>query len=152
MEKELIYFSKIGFIKIKYEKNFITGIKMSNAKEENITFENELTKNTIKQLNEYFSLQRKKFDIAIKLNGTTFQKKVWNALLEIPYGQTKTYKQIAQEVGNSKASRAVGNANNKNPIAIVVPCHRVIGANNKLVGYAGGLEIKKKLLKLEQSI
>ena len=82
--------------------------------------------------------------------GTEFQKKVWNALLEIPYGETKSYKQIAKRVGNEKASRAVGMANNKNQIIIIVPCHRVIGSNKKLVGYAEGLEMKESLLNLEK--
>ncbi len=81
--------------------------------------------------------------------GTDFQKKVWQALCEIPYGETFSYKKVAQKIGNEKACRAVGMANNKNPIAIIVPCHRVIGENGKLVGYAGGLEVKKKLLVLE---
>ncbi len=82
-------------------------------------------------------------------NGTVFQKKVWNALCNIPYGETRSYKQVAEAVGNNKASRAVGMANNKNPIMIVIPCHRVIGSNGSLVGYAGGLDIKEKLLFLE---
>ena len=83
------------------------------------------------------------------MEGTPFQKKVWNALQNIPYGETRTYKQIAEEIGNPKACRAVGMANNKNPMIIVVPCHRVIGANGKLVGYGGGLEMKRALLDLE---
>lgn len=82
--------------------------------------------------------------------GTPFQKEVWNALLSIPYGETRSYGQIAEQVGNPKACRAVGLANNRNPIAIVIPCHRVIGADGRLVGYGGGLHIKERLLALEQ--
>lgn len=102
-----------------------------------------------KQLNEYFLKQRKKFDLPIRFEGTDFQKRVWNALLDIPYGETKTYLQIATQLGDRNATRAVGLANGKNPISIIVPCHRVIGANSKLTGYAGGLENKDFLLKLE---
>ena len=101
------------------------------------------------QLEEYFNGNRTQFDFPIEMIGTDFQKLVWNALCDIPYGQTRTYKQIAEAVGNPKACRAVGMANNRNPIAVVVPCHRVIGSNNKLVGYASGVELKKTLLDLE---
>ncbi len=105
---------------------------------------------TAKQLDEYATGSRTTFDLPILLHGTEFQKQVWNALLQIPYGSTVSYKQIAQNIGNPKACRAVGLANNKNPISIVVPCHRVVGTNGSLTGYAGGLELKKKLLELEQ--
>lgn len=113
--------------------------------------ETELIKKAKKQLDEYFNGERKKFNLPLELKGTEFQRKVWKALINIPYGRTKTYKEIAIEVGNEKACRAVGMANNKNPIAIIIPCHRVIGSNNKLVGYAGGLELKEKLLSLEKT-
>lgn len=105
---------------------------------------------TIKtQLTQYFNGDRKFFDIPLNLNGTVFQKMVWNTLNTIPYGQTKNYGEIANIIGNQKASRAVGGANNKNKIAIIVPCHRVIGANGALIGYAGGLDKKKYLLEHE---
>ena len=107
---------------------------------------------TIVQLSEYFSGRRKKFDLPLSLSGTEFQKRVWEALMEIPYGETRTYGQIARVTGNPKASRAVGMANNKNPVPIVVPCHRVIGTSGDLTGYAGGLDIKRILLKLEGSL
>jgi len=112
--------------------------------------ETPLIKKTYSELDEYFCGKRKTFDIPLFLDGTDFQKKVWEKLLKIPYGKTKTYKEIAVLIGNENASRAVGGANNKNPIAILVPCHRVIGSNNSLVGYAFGLEAKKRLLKLEK--
>ena len=103
-----------------------------------------------KQLSQYFSGKRREFSLPLDMRGTPFQIKVWNALLKIPYGQTASYKDIACAVGNSKACRAVGNANNKNPLPILIPCHRVIGSNAALTGYAGGLEVKKFLLDLEK--
>ncbi|MCD7722910.1 MAG: methylated-DNA--[protein]-cysteine S-methyltransferase [Clostridiales bacterium] len=102
------------------------------------------------QIKEFLAGERKAFDVDFKLCGTDFQKKVWAALLEIPYGTTKSYKEIAQAVNSPKACRAVGMACNKNPIMIIVPCHRVIGSNGQLVGWAGGLEIKKALLETEK--
>ncbi|MCX5469436.1 methylated-DNA--[protein]-cysteine S-methyltransferase [Acinetobacter nematophilus] len=105
---------------------------------------------TQKQLNEYFQGQRTQFDLVLDFAGTEFQQKVWQALLTIPFGETRSYKQIAEQIGNVKAVRAVGAANGKNPISIIAPCHRVVGANGKLVGFAGGLENKDVLLKLEK--
>ncbi|MEJ2898588.1 methylated-DNA--[protein]-cysteine S-methyltransferase [Acinetobacter sp. NS-4] len=107
---------------------------------------------TQKQLNEYFAGKRQQFDLPLDFEGTEFQQKVWQALLTIPFGQTRSYRDIAQQVGNVKAVRAVGAANGKNPISIIAPCHRVVGANGKLVGFAGGLENKEILLKLESSL
>ncbi|NLZ27419.1 MAG: methylated-DNA--[protein]-cysteine S-methyltransferase [Firmicutes bacterium] len=104
------------------------------------------------QLKEYFSGKRKLFDLPVAPGGTAFQSRVWEALLDIPYGQTRSYGQIAQAVGNRKAARAVGMANSQNPISIVIPCHRVIGFNGKLVGYGGGLDRKAYLLELEKTI
>lgn len=104
---------------------------------------------TVQQLNEYFQGKRQKFDLPLDFEGTEFQQKVWQALLTIPFGETRSYKQIAEQVGNVKAVRAVGAANGKNPISIIAPCHRVVGANGKLVGFAGGLENKDILLKIE---
>lgn len=105
-----------------------------------------------KQLKEYFKGKRTKFEIPLNPKGTEFMKNVWKELLKIPYGETRTYKEIAEKIGNSKASRAVGMANNKNPIPIIIPCHRVIGSNNKLVGYALGLDMKQYLLDLEREV
>lgn len=110
---------------------------------------NEL-KQAYNELKEYFEGNREYFNFRIKLDGTEFQKKVWKALMNIPYGETRSYKDIATQIGNPKASRAVGMANNKNRVPIVIPCHRVIGSNKKLVGYAGGLHIKTYLLELEK--
>lgn len=102
-----------------------------------------------KQINEYLDGQRTVFSLPFSLVGTDFQKKVWGELLKIPYGTTKSYKEIAINIGNEKASRAVGMANHNNPLPIIIPCHRVIGANGLLIGYAGGMEIKKSLLEIE---
>ena len=102
------------------------------------------------KVNEYFEGQRQVFDLPLDFEGTEFQQKVWQALLTIPFGETRSYKQIAEQIGNVKAVRAVGAANGKNPISIITPCHRVVGANGKLVGFAGGLENKDVLLQLEQ--
>ncbi len=103
------------------------------------------------QLREYFQGKRKVFQLPIAPEGSPFRMKVWNALTKIPYGETRSYKQIAEAVGNAKACRAVGGANNKNPISIVVPCHRVIGADGSLTGYAGGTDKKSFLLELEKN-
>lgn len=111
--------------------------------------ETPLIKMAAKQLDEYFNGERQQFDFPLDLTGTIFQTKVWQELLKIPYGQTKSYKDIAAAINNPKAYRAVGMANNKNRIMIVVPCHRVISSDNKLTGYAGGLEKKEFLLNLE---
>lgn len=104
---------------------------------------------TERQLNDYFAGRRTRFEIQLAAEGTAFQKDVWAALSSIPFGQTRSYAQIAQQIGRPKAVRAVGAANGRNPISIVVPCHRVIGSNGKLTGFAGGLEAKSVLLKLE---
>lgn len=104
---------------------------------------------TEQELAEYFAGNRKLFSVNLNFVGTKFQKKVWQALLTIPFGETRSYGQIAKQIGNSKASRAVGAANGKNPISIIAPCHRVIGTSGKLVGFVGGLKIKAHLLFLE---
>ncbi|ATO20980.1 glycosyltransferase [Acinetobacter sp. LoGeW2-3] len=103
------------------------------------------------QLEQYFAGQRTCFDVPLDFAGTAFQKSVWQALLNIPYGETRTYREIALEIGNPKAVRAVGAANGRNPISIIAPCHRVIGTNGTLVGFAGGLERKEILLNIEQN-
>ena len=108
-----------------------------------------ITRSTASQLREYFAGQRKTFDLPFELIGTEFQKKVWNALANIPFGETQTYRQQAESIGNPTAIRAVGGTNGKNPIWVILPCHRVIGTSGKLTGYAGGLEMKKFLLELE---
>jgi methylated-DNA-[protein]-cysteine S-methyltransferase len=104
---------------------------------------------TERQLEEYFAGRRKVFDLALDVSGTEFQKKVWGALLAIPYGETRTYAEIARQIGHPTAVRAVGAANGRNPLSIVAPCHRVIGSSGALTGFAGGLVVKAQLLHLE---
>ena len=147
MECTYKYNSKIGAVFITADENNVLEIKFSSDKTNFSS--NPLIKKTIKQLNEYFEGKRIVFDLPLKLQGTEFQQRVWQELQKIRYGEIKTYAEIAEAVGNKKAARAVGNANNKNNIAIVIPCHRVIGCNGSLTGYSGGTEIKKKLLDLE---
>lgn len=143
-----VYKSKLGNIKIRADEKSILTVSFTD---ETVNFlnKNEIIDETIKQLEEYFVGKRKNFNLPIKPQGTEFQKKVWNELLKIPYGEKRSYKDISNMVNNENASRAVGNACNKNPITIIIPCHRVIGRNNKLVGYAYGKELKKALLSLE---
>lgn len=150
----MIYFKEyncvIGKLYITADEKSILSVgfcKPQNINEKKI---NPIIIECIKQLDLYFLGDLKKFDLPLNPIGTEFQKQVWHALLNIPYGKTRTYKEIAIRIGNANASRAVGNANNKNPIAIIIPCHRVTGKNNKLVGYAGGLDKKEILLALEK--
>jgi len=111
----------------------------------------ELTDKAAEQLSEYFAGKRREFDIPLDPCGSDFQCKVWKALKKIPYGQTRSYKQVAYMINNPNACRAVGLANNKNQIWIIIPCHRVIGSDGKLVGYGGGLAMKQKLLEIESN-
>ena len=143
------YFEKFGYIfEIVCDDFYLLKLKTTDKKGEIIP--NALTDKVKKQLSQYFSGERKIFDIPVFFNGTDFQSKVWNELLNIPYGETRSYFDIAKAIGNEKASRAVGNANNKNPIWIIVPCHRVIGKNGKLAGYGGGIKLKEILLNIEK--
>lgn len=138
------------YITLAANENSIKELSFGKHFHENAVYQKtKLITSAEAQLTEYLEGKRKYFDLPIAPEGTDFQKKVWERLMQIPYGKTKSYGQIAAETGNPKASRAVGNANNKNPIAIIIPCHRVIGKNGKLTGYAGGLDIKKTLLNLE---
>lgn len=113
--------------------------------------ESPLLQEAARQLTAYFQGQLRDFSLPLRPEGTAFQRSVWEQLQRIPYGQTCSYGDIARACGNPKASRAVGMANNRNPISIIIPCHRVIGANGKLVGYGGGLDIKIRLLELEKT-
>jgi len=117
-----------------------------------IAAETPLIKDAHKQLDEYFNKKRKIFDLPLLPKGTEFQLAVWNALRTIPYGETRSYMDIAALIGNPKACRAVGMANNRNPVVIIIPCHRVIGRDKSLTGYGGGLEVKRFLLELENVI
>ena len=117
---------------------------------QNRSMPSPLQRTVEEQLLEYFEGKRKKFELPLSPDGTVFQKKVWNALLDIPYGEERSYQDIAVAVGSPKGCRAVGMANHNNPIIIVIPCHRVIGKSGKLVGYGGGLDMKERLLSLEK--
>lgn len=143
------YETKIGTIGIRENSKYITDIFFSKKDTNDNIEETELIKECFLQLKQYFEGNRRSFDLPIQPKGTEFQKMVWNELSKIPYGETKSYKDIALAIGNEKACRAVGMANNKNPIPIIIPCHRVIGSNKKLVGYSGGIDVKEKLLNIE---
>lgn len=149
MNNIFFYETEIGIIGIRENNKLITDIFFSKVDTNDNIEETDLIKECFKQLKEYFEGNRRVFDLPIETRGTEFQKKVWDELLKIPYGETKSYKDIAIAIGNEKACRAIGMANNKNHIPIIIPCHRVIGSNGKLVGYAGGLNVKEKLLNIE---
>lgn len=152
MKYIFFYDTVVGNICLAEEDHCITNLYFKDEWDVEGAQEKEtpLIKEAKKQLDEYFVGNRKEFDLPLKPMGTEFQQKVWNALLEIPYGETRYYGEIADNIGNPKAPRAVGLANNRNPISIFIPCHRVIGKSGKLVGYGGGLHIKELLLKLEK--
>ncbi len=143
--------TKIGYLTITEENSAINCVLFGKQNPGGDFILTPLINNAFNQIEEYLEGKRKEFDIEINPKGTDFQKMVWNELLKIPYGETRSYKDIAARVNNPKGSRAVGMANNKNPIPIIIPCHRVIGSNGKLTGYAGGVNIKEKLLRIEQS-
>ncbi len=113
--------------------------------------DNPVLAQTRKELDEYLKGERKEFDIPLLMVGSDFQKSVWDALMKVPYGTTSTYLSLAKKINNEKAVRAVANANGANAIGVIIPCHRIIGSDGKLVGYGGGLQVKKRLLKLEKS-
>ena len=143
--------TKIGKIIIIEQDGKIIKLQINSDLENEIKVKDtELLIKTANQLKEYFAGQRKNFDVPLNPKGTEFMKKVWTALCEIPYGEVYSYKQIAEKIGNPKASRAVGMANHNNPIPIIIPCHRVVGSNGRLVGYELGLEMKNFLLELEK--
>lgn len=140
--------TKFGYLTISEKDNHIIEIKWEERNGGCLT---TLLKEAFNQIEEYLDGKRFHFDLPLLAKGTEFQQRVWSELRKIPYGETRSYKDIAIAIGNPKASRAVGMANNKNPLGIVVPCHRVIGSNGSLTGYAGGLGVKEKLLYLERA-
>ena len=148
--------SPVGALKLIASDNGLAAILWENDKPNRVRLgtmtqddSHPVLRETQKQLADYFAGKRRAFDMPLDFKGTDFQKKVWSALLTIPFGETRSYAQIAQQIGSPKAVRAVGAANGKNPISIIAPCHRVIGANGKLTGFAGGLTVKARLLGLE---
>lgn len=146
------YELEIGKVGIAEKDGKITNLYFANDKvpEDIVVYETTILKEAGNQLKSYFEGTLKQFSLPLEPAGTTFMKKVWMGLCDIPYGETVSYKEIAIKVGNPNASRAVGLANNRNPIPIFIPCHRVIGKNGSLTGYSGGLEIKKILLEIEK--
>lgn len=146
MRHVFTYFSPIGPLSLVEEEGFLVEINFEDA---GTSEETPLLLEAARQLSQYFAKTRTSFSIPLNPKGTAFQRKVWGALQEIPWGETRTYGEIAAQIGSPKACRAVGMANHRNPLPIVIPCHRVIGANGKLVGYGGGLDIKEALLRLE---
>lgn len=146
--KKYSYKTPLGNITIQEKDNKISAVSFGDVEGEMI--ETVLIKRAYTQLCEYFARKRRVFNLPLLLEGTEFQIKVWTALQKIEYGKTLSYRDVAEIIGSPRASRAVGNANNKNKIAIIIPCHRVIGSNGSLTGYAGGLSVKKFLLNLEK--
>ena len=148
--------SPVGILKLVATENALVAVLWENENPKRVRLaelieqvNHPILLETQKQLREYFVGTRQQFDLPLDFEGTVFQKKVWQALLSIPFGETRSYRDIAEQVGNIKAVRAVGAANGKNPISIIAPCHRVVGVNGKLVGFAGGLNNKEILLRLE---
>ncbi len=149
--------SPVGILKLVATENALVAVLWENENPKRVRLaelieqvDHPILLETQKQLCEYFAGTRQQFDLPLDFEGTVFQKKVWQALLGIPFGETRSYRDIAEKVGNIKAVRAVGAANGKNPISIIAPCHRVVGVNGKLVGFAGGLNNKEILLGLEK--
>lgn len=150
--KTAYYKTKIGIIKLTYQEKIY---KIELVKEVNsINEKTSQTDKVIKEINQYLSKYRKEFSIfdLVRLEGTRFQKEVWHELQNIPYGETRSYKGIAKNIGNENAVRAVASAIGKNPLMIIIPCHRVIGSDGKMHGYAYGINLKKYLLDLESKI
>jgi methylated-DNA-[protein]-cysteine S-methyltransferase len=154
MKRFTYYTSPLGIVTIQGCDEGLLGIwfETHTTKPEDLGIQDDsfaLFEKTKQQLDGYFAGEREHFSVPIAAEGTPFQQSVWQALTRIPFGETWSYQQLADEIGNPKAVRAVGLANGKNPVSIIVPCHRVIGKNGKLTGYAGGVERKSALLKLE---
>lgn len=147
---EAIISSPLGNLLLVENENQITGLAFTDDKITPLP-DNELLSLTKYQLDEYFAGQRQEFMLALKPNGTDFQQKVWQELLLIPYGTTVSYQEVANRLGDPKCIRAAASANGQNPIAIIIPCHRVIGSHGEMTGYAGGIQRKKDLLTLEKA-
>ncbi|MFI3247907.1 MAG: methylated-DNA--[protein]-cysteine S-methyltransferase [Rikenellaceae bacterium] len=146
-----IYNTAVGYIRIEHHNHKVSKLEILADEPANLGVTNDFSEIVFNQLLEYFRGERREFDIEVDISScTTFQQRIYIELQKIPYGETRTYKEIATLAGNPKASRAVGLANNRNPITIIIPCHRVIGSRGDLVGYASGLDVKRFLLDLEK--
>lgn len=150
MKKFYYYESPIETLTLISEGDYLIGLEFGRKEINGEEEKSEIIEEAINQLEDYFIGNIKDFNLPIKFYGTEFQKKCWNSLLEIPYGETRTYKDIAETVDCPKGYRAVGLADNRNPISIIAPCHRVIGSDGKLIGFGGGLDKKEYLLNLEK--
>lgn len=148
MTNKFYYKSPIGVLEIELKNDIVLGLKVVESCD-NVSEVTGYFAEVAKQLDEYFAGKRTKFELNISPKGTEFQKKVWKNLLKIPYGKTKSYQEIAEAIGNPNAQRAVGSACNKNPILLIIPCHRVVSKSGKLTGFACGLVVKQKLLNIE---
>ena len=146
------YYTDIGLMSIIEAKDKIVEISINKKINNAHKIETDLIKHTYQEIQEYLNGKRIYFDIPILIQGTEFQKKVWEKLISVPYGEVVNYKFIATQLGNPNSSRAVGNACNKNPLLIIVPCHRILGSDKSLKGFAAGIEIKEKLLNLEARV
>lgn len=145
------YQTELGQVCIADDGQAITNVCLpGESAPDGIDIETALNREAVEQLREYLAGARQKFTVPLAPGGKGFTSRVWDCLQTIPYGETRSYSEIAASVGKPRAARAVGQANNKNPISIIIPCHRVIGSDGKLVGYAGGLSIKQRLLELER--
>lgn len=142
--------SPIGLLTLVEEDGALTEVRFGQRCDDAKQQETPLLLQAVRELDEYFGGLRQSFTVPLAPRGTSFQQQCWQALLQIPYGETRTYAQQAAMIGKPKACRAVGMGNHHNPLPIVIPCHRVVGKNGKLTGYAGGLDIKEKLLKIER--
>lgn len=149
MKQILIVSSPVGPLTLTQEDQALTGLHFGEHPQQGAEGPTPLLEEAARQLEEYFAGQRKEFSLPLAPKGTEFQLRVWQALLQIPYGETRSYGELAAMVGNPKACRAVGGANHRNPLSILIPCHRVVGTGGSLTGYAGGLSVKEFLLKLE---
>ena len=152
-KESILVESPLGVLTVTAQEGYVSSIALAQEGSDGVSTENadsEVLRNAARELKEYFAGERTKFTFPMRAEGTPFQQKVWQALREIPYGQTRAYGEIAGLIGQAKASRAVGMACNRNPIMIAVPCHRVVGAKGALVGYAYGTDTKQKLLTLER--
>ena len=147
-----VYDSPVGPLLLTSDGTFLTGLTFGEGTQKQQGGDDEVISLCKRQLDEYFAGWRREFSVPLLASGTRFRQRVWNALQDIPYGETITYQTLAKRIGQPKACRAVGGANHHNPISILIPCHRVVGSNGQLTGYGGGLPIKDFLLTLEGKI
>ena len=142
--------TSVGPVTVASTDRGLAAVHFGNSVPDGAVVDNSANREIVKQLSEYFEGKRTRFELPLDVEGTEFQKSVWKELLRIPYGETRSYGDIAKALGKPAAARAVGMANHNNPVAIVIPCHRVVGQNGSLTGYAGGLHLKEQLLSIER--